>query len=275
LKHKEGYLKNNSNQNLYYQCWLPDKYIKAVLVVTHGLAEHSGRYMNLVNHFVPAGYAVYSFDYQGHGKSEGERCRINRFSDYIDDLGILIEQVRSENPDKKIFLIGHSMGATVAIAYALDHGIDGLITSGASLASRTASPALQAAAGLLSALVPDMGVMLIDARLINRDPEAVEAYINDPLVYRGKIPARTGAELVKMWKTLPPRFPDLNLSLLVLHGMEDGLADPSGSRSLIEKSRSADKSIKMYEGFHHEIFNDPDHIKVMQDIEVWLDRRIQ
>jgi alpha-beta hydrolase superfamily lysophospholipase len=273
LNHREGFFKNKTGLNLYYQLWLPNNDPRAILVLSHGLADHSSRYQNLVNYFLPAGYAICSFDYQGHGKSEGKRCLVNRFSDYIDDLGIYIDRIRNEYPDKKIFLIGHSMGATISIAYALNNMIDGLITSGASLASDVASPILQAFAGLLSALVPEMGVKLIDASFISRDPAVVENYINDPLVYRGKIPARTGVELVNMWKNLPERFPDLILPLLVLHGSIDGLADPEGSRMLIQKSKSADKKIKIYDGFYHEIFNDPEHISVMKDIETWLDIR--
>ncbi len=79
MEHIEGKFKGHKNLNLYYQCWLPAGEPKAVLLVVHGLAEHSGRYMNLVNHFVTQGYAVYGFDQRGHGRSPGRRGYVERF----------------------------------------------------------------------------------------------------------------------------------------------------------------------------------------------------
>ncbi len=273
MKHKEDNFKGYKDFNLYYQCWLPDDSTRAILLVAHGLAEHSGRYQNLVDYFVPKGYAVYSFDYQGHGKSGGLRCYVDRFSEYIADFKAFLDMVRQENPQVKIFLIGHSVGATIAVAYASNHHqeLGGLITSGASLAaSPTVSPALLAIAGVISALLPKMGVTIIDASTISRDQAVVDAYVNDPLVYRGKIPARTGAELVNMWKILPKQMPQLKLPILIMHGAADRLADPAGSKLLYEQASSADKTLKLYEGFYHEIFNEPEHEQVMADMEAWL-----
>ena len=78
MRHEEGFLNENSNEHIYYQCWLPEGDLKAVLLVVHGLAEHCGRYMNVVNHFVPLGYGIYGFDFPGHGKSHGKRVYVNR-----------------------------------------------------------------------------------------------------------------------------------------------------------------------------------------------------
>ncbi|MCP4673416.1 MAG: alpha/beta hydrolase, partial [Desulfobacula sp.] len=73
MKHKEGAFKGIDDLQLYYQCWLPEDEPEAVLLIVHGLGEHCGRYSNVVNHFVPKGYAVYGFDHPGHGKSQGTR----------------------------------------------------------------------------------------------------------------------------------------------------------------------------------------------------------
>jgi len=121
MKHGEGKFKGRKNLNLYYQCWLPAKRPKAILLVVHGFAEHSGRYINLVNYFVPKGYAVYSLDHQGHGKSEGRRGYVERFSYYLDDLKTFFDIVRGKHGDAKIFIVGHSMGGTIATAYAVHH----------------------------------------------------------------------------------------------------------------------------------------------------------
>ncbi len=276
MKHKEGKFKGLKNLQLYWQCWLPDGKPKAVLLVAHGLAEHSGRYKNLVDYFVPKGYAVYAFDYRGHGKSEGMRCYVDRFSDYLTDLKTFFDKVRKEQPDAKIFLVGHSMGPTIAIqAVERQQKLAGVITSGASLAaSPTVSPALIAIAGVVSALLPKMGVTVIDASTISRDQAVVDAYVNDPLVFRGKIPARTGAELAKMWKKLPEQMSKIKLPILIMHGSADRLSDPAGSRLLYERVGSKDKTLRLYEGFYHEIFNEPEHKKVMADVEAWLTKHL-
>lgn len=273
MKHKEGKFKGLKNFALYYQCWLPDKSPRAVLLVAHGLAEHSGRYKNLVNYFVPKGYAIYALDHRGHGKSEGTRCYVDRFSDYLTDLKTFFDIVRKEHKDAKIFLVGHSLGGTIATAYAVKYQkeLAGLILSGSSLvASSSVSPALLVIAGLISALAPKMGVMVLDASAISRDKAVVDAYVNDPLVYRGKVPARTGAELARMWKELPEQMPEIKLSMLIMHGSADYLADPRGSKLLYERAGSKDKTLKLYDGFYHEIFNEPEHKQVMAGVEDWL-----
>jgi alpha-beta hydrolase superfamily lysophospholipase len=277
VKHKEGKFTGLKNLSLYYQCWLPDKRPKAVLLVAHGLAEHSGRYKNLVDYFVPRGYAVYALDHRGHGKSQGARSYVDRFSDYLLDLKTFFDMVRKENKGAKIFLFGHSLGATIAAAYAIEHQkeLAGLIVSGASLvASTSVSPALLVVAGVVSALAPKMGVTLLDASAISRDKAVVDAYVNDPLVFRGKVPARTGAELAKMWKQLPEQMPELKLPVLIMHGSADRLADPRGSKLLYERAGSKDKTLKLYEGCYHEICNEPEHKQVMADMEAWLKKHI-
>ncbi len=277
MKHKEGKFKGLNNFDLYYQCWLPDGSPKAILLVAHGLAEHSGRYKNLVNYFVPKGYAVYALDHRGHGKSEGTRSYVDRFSDYLTDLKTFFDMVHKEHKDAKIFLVGHSMGGTIATAYAIEHQkeLAGLILSGSSLvATASISPALLAIAGIVAAVLPKIGVTVLDASTISRDKAVVDAYVNDPLVYRGKVPARMGAELAKMWKQLPERMPEIKLPVLIMHGSADQLSDPAGSKLLYERVSSKDKTLKLYDGFYHEIFNEPEHKQVMADVETWLAKHI-
>lgn len=273
MEHKEGTFKGQKNLNLYYQCWLPSGEPKAILLVVNGLAEHSGRYQNLVDYFVPKGYAVYSYDHRGHGRSEGARCYVERFSEYVDDLKSFFDIVRGEHKEAKVFLIGHSMGGTIATAYAIRYQQDlaGLLLSAATLkVGSTASPVLIAMAGILSALLPKMGTIVIDAPAISRDKAVVHAYVNDPLVYRGKIPARMGAELVKTVQELPSKMPEITLPILIMQGTIDRLSAPAGSQMLYERISSKDRTLKLYEGFYHEIFNEPQREQVFKDIEAWL-----
>jgi acylglycerol lipase len=278
MKHKEGKFEGYKGLKLYYQYWLPDGKPKAVLLVAHGLAEHSGRYKNLVDYFVPKGYAVYALDHRGHGKSEGTRSYVDNFNDYLIDLKTFFDMVRKDNNSVKIFLFGHSLGSTIATAYAIEHQeeLAGLIVSGASLVPSTSvSPLLLAMAGVVSALLPKMGVTLLDASAISRDKAVVDAYVNDPLVFRGKVPARTGAELARMWKQLPEQMPRIKLPILIMHGFADRLSDPRGSKLLFERVGSKDKTLKLYDNCYHEICNEPEREQVFVDMETWLTKHIR
>ena len=277
MEHREGRFKGLKDLDLYYQCWLSAGEPKAVLLVVPGLAEHCGRYTNLVDYFVPKGYAVYGLDHRGHGKSEGLRCHVERFSDYVDDLETFFNIVRGERGDTRIFLVGHSMGGTIATAYAVhhQHELAGLILSGATLkVGSSVSPAQILVARVLSVLLPKMGVSVIDASTISQDQAAVDAYVNDPLVYRGKIRARLGAEFLKTLQNLPYHMPDIKLPILIMYGTVDRLSDPEGSKTLYERVGSEDKTLKQYEGFYHEIFNEPGRDQVFADMEAWLATRI-
>jgi len=114
MRHQEGSFAGVRNAGLYYQGWLPEGEPKAVLLVVHGLAEHSGRYMNLVNRFVPRGYALYGIDHLGHGRSEGQRLVLERFSDYTEPLRTYAAMVRCWQPGRPVFLVAHSMGGLIA-----------------------------------------------------------------------------------------------------------------------------------------------------------------
>ncbi len=277
MRHVEGTFKEPKGLNLFYQYWLPDEKPKAVLLIVPGLAEHSGRYKNTANYFIPRGYALCSFDYRGHGKSDGVRCYADRFSDYVSDVKAFFEIVHREYGNSKIFLVGHSFGATIAVDYAVEHQRDlaGLIISGVILKPGSSIPSvLKAVAGLISVLFPKMGLTVIDATALSRDKAVVDAYVNDPLVYRGKIPARTGAGLIKAVDRLLPRIPKINLPIIIMHGTEDRLCNPEGSQILYDLVGSRDKTLKLYKGFYHEIFNEPGREKVMADVEAWLSAHI-
>jgi alpha-beta hydrolase superfamily lysophospholipase len=277
MKHLDGQFKGSGDLNLYYQCWLPADEPKAMLLVVHGLAEHSGRYSNLVNYFVPRGYAIYSFDQRGHGKSDGVKGYVDRFSYFVDDLDIFLRLVHSRHHDVKTFLVGHSIGGTIATAYAILHQdeFDGLILTGATLSTPTdVAAGTIFAARILSLILPKVGLYVIDAEGISQDKSVVNAYVDDPLVYRGKIRARLGVELIKAMGTVNRQISEIHLPILVMHGAADRLSDPKGSEMLYQKASSADKMLKVYEGYYHEIFNEPGREQVLADVESWLKTHI-
>ena len=273
MQKKEGHFKGTDNFNLYWRCWLPDGEAKAVILVAHGLGEHISRYTNLVNKVVPLGYAVYGLDHRGHGKSEGQRVYIDRFQSYLKDLNTLYQMAHKDYPDKKIFLYGHSMGGLIATVYALQYQNDlvGLVISAPALKpGESISPAIIAMAGFLSAVTPKLGVQALDSTYISKDKAVVEAYDKDPLVYRGKVTARLGSELFTTMKAVDSKLQSIVIPLLILQGSEDKMVNQEGAKALYAKAGSKDKTLKIYEGFYHEVHNEPGKDRVFTDMGMWL-----
>jgi len=277
MNHVEGNFKGVRNANIYHQAWLPGGNVNAVLLIIHGLGEHCGRYMNVVNHFVPLGYAVYGLDHMGHGKSEGMREVVERFTDYTDTLAAYHEMVRGWQTGKPMFLLGHSMGGLIVSYYLLDHQADfrgAVISAPLIKASGNISKTTILMGKLLSALAPNIGLLPVDPNGISRDPEVVKAYIDDPLVFHGKTPARLGAELLKAMLHVTAEADKITLPFIVLQGSEDKLVDPGGAQTLYDKASSKDKTIRIYEGLYHEVFNEPERGRALEDVETWLAARV-
>ncbi|MCP4367167.1 MAG: alpha/beta hydrolase [Deltaproteobacteria bacterium] len=277
MKHQEGYVRGVRDTNIYYQYWLPEGEPKALLLVVHGLAEHSGRYMNVVNFLVPSGYAVYGIDHVGHGKSNGGRVYVERFDDYTKTLKKYLDKIREWLPEKPIFLIGHSMGGLISTAYMLEHQdeLSGAVLSGPSVkVPDNISQATIFLGKLLSIIIPKAGIIQLDAEGISRDPAVVDEYVNDPLVYKGKITARLGAELLKVMQRVTGQASKIRLPIMIVQGSDDKLVDPSGARLLYDLVSSKDKTIKIYNGFYHEVFNEPEHEQVLNDVKTWIDAHL-
>ena len=278
IEQHTGHFTGVGGIQLFYQSWGPPIKPRAILLLVHGLAEHSGRYLNLVNELVPAGFLVCALDHRGHGLSEGRRCYVKRFDDYVEDLNTYVNIVRGAYPDIKIFMVGHSLGGTIAVAYAEAHQdkLAGLILSAPALkAGSSITKRDKLLARIVSRLAPTAGVSSLDATSISKDPAVVKAYVSDPLVFTGKISARLGAEILKaIEKTIPPLMQTIKLPILIMQGAEDRLSNPEGSRVIFEGVSSSDKTLKRYEGLFHEIFNEPERAIVFADMRQWLASRV-
>jgi acylglycerol lipase len=261
MQHHEADFKGFRDLNIYYQCWLPESPPLAVLLVAHGFAEHSGRYGNLVGYYIPRGYAVYALDHRGHGKSQGERVQVDDFHDYIKDLNTFFNIVRRENPEEKIFLIGHSMGSVISLCYCLEHQgeLAGLVTSGGGLI-RPNDPPMQ----------PPPSGQPLPVSMLSRDQSVIDAYVSDPLVYHGPVPANH--VMRNMMRELTNKVKNIYLPVLIMAGA--GGEDASRSKVLFDLIGSVDKSFKPYAGLLHEIFNEPEYPQIMADMEEWLKKHI-
>jgi alpha-beta hydrolase superfamily lysophospholipase len=277
MNHREDSFEGVAGLRLYRQSWLPGGPPRAVVVIAHGAGEHSGRYAHVARRLADDGYAVYALDLRGHGRSDGPRAVIDRIDNAVEDLDRLIVLAGSEQRGLPLFLLGHSVGATIAVRYAIAHQdrLTGLILSGPLAALEAASPITRLVARLLSALVPDLPLFAVDPTLVSRDPDVVKAYETDPLVHHGRLPARTIAELTRAVDSFPQEVGAITVPTLIMYGSGDHLVPPAGSMMLNDRIGAADMTLNTYDGLYHEIFNEPEQDAVMDDMCSWLRARLK
>jgi acylglycerol lipase len=259
-----------------WRAWLPDGEPRAVLVIAHGAGEHIGRYEHVAARLVSERYAVYGLDHRGHGLSEGPRALVDRLNYTVADLDHFVALAAGEHPGQDVFLLGHSMGGCISVQYAIAHQdrLQGLLLSGPLAALDAAPPPVRVLASVLSALTPKLPLFAVDPSLVSRDPAVVKAYVDDPLVYHGKLPVRTISELAGAVGSFPARVGAITIPTLIMYGTEDKLAPPAGSVMLSERIAATDKTLIPYEGLYHEILNEPEQQQVMDDMCAWLSAHI-
>jgi acylglycerol lipase len=279
IERGSGTLAGVGGLQLFRRWWRPgsDDPPAAVVLLVHGLGEHSGRYEYVAERLVADGYAVHALDHRGHGRSQGPRALIDRVDHAVTDLDALVSvAIQHESAASiPILMVGHSMGAMLALRYALDHQhrLDGLAVSGA-LASIDASAALRIVGHAISAVAPTLGLIRLDSSLVSRDPAVIEAYRADPLVHHGKVPARSAAEIADTVGAFPGHVHEITIPTLIMYGTEDRLCLPAGSEMLGERIGAADTRVIPYGGLYHEIFNEPERDTVLSDLSGWLAARV-
>lgn len=273
MNHIQGSFTTRDGLSLFDQVWLPDGEPQLGLIIVHGVCEHSGRYMNLVEKLVPQGIAVLSYDMRGHGRSPGKRVFIDSWQEYLDDLQTFVAIVRQGHPKLPLFLYGHSLGSLIAMDYLQDHaqGWQGVVLSALPMSSvETVSPAILAITRLLSGFWPTFTLksQVVTTNLA-RDPQVVQAYENDPLVFR-VMTVRWGTEYLGHLKNAPIVATKIDLPLLVVQGEKDRLCEPEPAQALFDKFASQDKTFNLYPDRFHEIHNDFGWEEVVQDISSWM-----
>lgn len=267
--HAEGTL----SSGLYRQAWTVEELVGAVVLV-HGAHEHSGRYRHVAERLAAAGYAVHALDHPGHGRSPGRRGNIGSMAAAVDGVGELVRLAGDQHPGVPLFVYGHSLGGLIALQYLTgtpDARVTGAVLSAAALDTSSASAVQRVMAPLLSRVLPDLGVLTLDAETVSRDPAVVRDYRADPLNHTGRMVARTGAELMTTALAMPRRLPSLTLPLLVLHGGDDRLVPKAASEVVRAHAGSPDLTLRVYDGLYHEPHNEPEKDEVLDDVVAWLD----
>lgn len=277
MQHSEGTFKGARGAKIHYQQWLPDHAPRGLIVLVHGAAEHSGRYQRFAEHFVQSGFGTAALDHIGHGRSHGQRGYVRNFSDYVETLDRFVTMLTQEFPGVPRILLGHSMGGLISACYLIQNqeAFAGCVLSGPAIKTDLEPPLWQRLLiQCFSAVLPRMGVLQLDASGVSRDPLEVQQYLDDPLVYGGKLSARKVSQLFAAMGWVQEQASDIRLPILLMHGEADTLTSPEGSRFLYDNVSSEDKTLKIYPGLYHEIFNEPERMQVFADLESWLDQRL-
>ncbi len=273
MDHQTGQLTSADGVNLFVQTWAGNDRPQGILLLVHGLGEHSSRYQNYVDYFAPRGFTLYAFDARGHGRSGGPRVHIDRFQQYVDDIALVVSHIRSTHDGLKPFVLGHSLGSLMALSYGLKHPDDvaGIITSGTALRDALELPGWKRGlAGALSRVLPALQMKNgVPPRYLTHDPAIVDAYEHDPLVQITGTP-RLLTEVEAMRVYLLQNAPKWRVSLLMVHGGDDHICLLEGARAFQAAVPDGLAELRVYDGLYHEIHNEFDKERVFADVERWL-----
>jgi alpha-beta hydrolase superfamily lysophospholipase len=261
---------------LYQRRWQPGGTPRAEVLLVHGFIEHSGRYAAAAESLVGHDWAVTAADLRGHGKSDGARCWVRSFDEYVDDLDLCFERTVALAAGRPLFLLGHSLGGLIAVLWYIRRRptLNGLILSGPALeVNKQIFPWLQHLARVGSVLFPRLRLVRMGARNISRDPQVVTQFRDDPLVFHGRFPVRTGAEILRAGRLARGKFEAVRVPLLILHGTADRVAAVEASQDLFRRAVAADKTLRLYPGLYHEVLNEPEKEQVLKDLIEWIDQR--
>jgi alpha-beta hydrolase superfamily lysophospholipase len=266
-------LQTTNNLQLYTQNYLIDN-AKGSVMITHGLGEYADRYAHVAHALNDAGLNVYTFDLRGHGHSEGERAFANSMHEYREDAEAVFATIPQDLP---IFVLGHSMGGLITLLFLMHQKrkVKGVVFSGAAFEpGEDITSFVIFITKILAKFFPRLQTTKLNPTSISRDPQTVAAYAADPLIYHGGIKTGLGLAFLKAFDEVKPRFGEFDYPVLIMHGEADKLTNIKGSKELYAKAASQDKTLKIWEGAYHEIFNETNRQEVIEMTTNWIKERL-
>jgi len=266
---------------MFTQSWTPAK-IKArgLVILMHGLNEHSGRYSDFAKQLNGYGIKVYAMDWIGHGGSDGLHAYVHSLDDAVTDMKMFLRKVLAENPRLPCFCFGHSTGGAIVLKAVLDpkvsECVSGVVLTSPAVGVQPSHPIFAVLAPVFSFLLPRFQFSAANKQgiTVSRDPEALIAKYSDPLVFTGSIRIRTGYEILRITSYLQKNLSRLRVPFFVLHGTADSVTDPKASEKLYDVASSSDKTIKLYEGCLHDLLFEPEKEEIKDSIISWLNSRL-
>ncbi len=260
----------------FSQGWAPQGKPKAVICLVHGHGEHIGRYAHVGAALAKAGYALLGFDLRGHGKSAGPRGHAPSYEALMDDIAAFLEQASGRYPKTPRLLYGHSLGGNLVINYALRRkpGLAGVIATGPWLKLAFQPPASKVSLGrMMNNILPGFSQASgLETAALSRDPDVARAYESDPLVH-DKISARLFVSVYESGLWALEHAAELSLPLLLMHGTADRLTSAEASKEFAAKAGKK-VTLSLWEGWYHEIHNEPEKEKVFKVMTEWMDKRL-
>jgi alpha-beta hydrolase superfamily lysophospholipase len=230
--------------------------VGSVLIV-HGLAEHKGRYAYVQRRLSDAGYGSHAIDLRGHGEADGFPGKVSSPDEFVDDVaeGLSLEPT---------FVVAHSMGTLPTLACLGERGSGGL--RGVVLSACPIAPGQATLDALADPDAPG-----IPPSAVSRDPAVVRDYAEDPLVFNENVPPECTAAVMLVSQRAYAAAASVTIPVQLIHGGADPIADASGSKEMLDALASTDKTLKVYNGLYHEVFNEPERDQVIDDVIAWLD----
>jgi len=254
--------------NFYH--WVPEDAHSAI-VISHGWSEHAGRYHELANWFTARGFEVHALDHRGHGKSEGKRGHVRRWTDYSRDLELLRSSIKQD----KQYLLGHSMGGMIGILHTLEYPeqFSAVVLSGPASDVSIPVPKIKIFLGKkMSAWLPRLTITNdIDPNIICSDERVVEAYVADPFTH-GKVTARWFNEYLRVIERVKDEAKLIKTPIAIWHGIGDELVAPWVSKNFFEGLNMKNRQYTLVENTLHEILLEPSWPQTAEEMKSWFER---
>lgn len=277
VSHAEVTLQGDDGLALYARRWAGSEPARGVLVVVHGLKDHSDRYATFAGALARAGYAVYALDLRGHGRSAGPRVTVDDFDHYVADVARLLAHAQAEHPGLPTFVFGHSMGGVIVTTLVETRRptLAGMILSAPAIGLD--APAFQAAGVVGIGATPGLGGLPLfepSTPEFSSRGEVVADMTRDPLIHNAGAPVHTAAELLGAMGRAWDRASQVTTPIVILHGTADRLTAPAASRDFLRRVSTPDRTLLLYDGAWHDLVHEPAAPQITTDVQAWMHARL-
>ncbi|NOU61590.1 alpha/beta hydrolase [Marinifilum caeruleilacunae] len=277
MQHKIFHLQSSDQTQLFAQEFLPTQNIKAVIVLVHGIGEHSSRYLHWAERFVNKGFALLTYDQKGHGLSEGKRGVISSYNDFMNDIDLLLKNAEEKYPDLPLILYGHSMGGGEVLNHLLrrNGNYKGVISTSPWIISQAAPPKFVIPLlRLFNALIPKFSIKTkFDSSLLSHDAEVCKKYDEDEFVHHW-VSLRLFVDAYDAGYFVNNSQEKIKKPLLLMHGDEDEITDSAASKFFADKNQE-NCTFKLWKNAYHELHNETCNQEVFDYICNWINQLLK